>query len=124
MSSTSPSIPPPPSGKRILVVGGGPAGSTTAFFLARAGFSVTVAELSTRAPYGQGIDITDEAVAVVKAMGLWEKIKAHTTGETGFALLDDAAGEIGRLGVDSLSENGEGKGNFSPTNEIEVSKET
>jgi hypothetical protein len=101
----------------ILVVGGGPAGSTTAFFLAKAGFRVTVIERSTIAPYGQGIDITGPAVDIVKKMGLLEKIKASTTGESGFAMLDDAGKEIGSVGTNSADLS---KRSFSPTNEIEV----
>jgi hypothetical protein len=104
----------------ILVVGGGPAGSTTAFFLAKAGFRVTVIERSTIAPYGQGIDITGPAVDIVKKMGLLEKIKASTTGESGFAMLDDAGKEIGSVGTNSADLS---KRSFSPTNEIEVCTE-
>jgi hypothetical protein len=104
----------------ILVVGGGPAGSTTAFFLAKAGFRVTVIERSTIPPYGQGIDITGPAVEIVKKMGLMEKIKASTTGESGFALLDDAGKEIGSVGTNSADLS---KRSFSPTNEIEVCME-
>lgn len=101
----------------ILIVGGGPAGSSTALWLAKAGFRVTVAERSTIPPYGQGIDITDEAVDIVKKMGLWEKIKDNTTGESGFALLDDAGKEIGMVGTNPADQS---KTAFSPTNEIEV----
>lgn len=101
----------------ILVVGGGPAGSTTAFFLAKAGFRVTVIERSTIPPYGQGIDITGPAVDIVKKMGLWEKIKSSTTGESGFALLNDGGKEIGSVGTNPADES---KMAFSPTNEIEV----
>jgi hypothetical protein len=104
----------------ILVVGGGPAGSTTAFFLAKAGFRVTVIERSNIPPYGQGIDITGPAVEIVKKMGLLEKIKANTTGESGFAMLDDAGKEIGSVGTNSADLS---KRSFSPTNEIEVCME-
>ncbi|KAI5208589.1 oxidoreductase [Aureobasidium subglaciale] len=101
----------------VLVVGGGPAGSSTAFWLAKAGFKVTVAERSTVEPYGQGIDITGEAVDVVKKMGIWDEIKANTTGESGFAMLDDAGKEIGSTGTNALDQS---KPAFSPTNEIEA----
>jgi pyruvate/2-oxoglutarate dehydrogenase complex dihydrolipoamide dehydrogenase (E3) component len=101
----------------ILIVGGGPAGSSTAFFLAKAGFRVTVIERSNIPPSGQGIDITGPAVEIVKKMGLWEKIKASTTGESGFAMLDDAGKEIGTVGTNSADQK---KMAFSPTNEIEV----
>ncbi|KAG9563047.1 oxidoreductase, partial [Aureobasidium melanogenum] len=105
----------------VLIVGGGPAGSSTAFWLAKAGFRVTVAERSTIPPYGQGIDITDEAVDIVKNMGLWEKIKDNTTGESGFALLDDAGKQIGMVGTNSADQS---KTAFSPTNEIEIMRGT
>ncbi|KAI4726735.1 oxidoreductase [Aureobasidium sp. EXF-10728] len=105
----------------ILIVGGGPAGSSTAFWLAKAGFKVTIAERSTIPPYGQGIDITDEAVDVVKKMGLWEKIKDNTTGESGFALLDDAGNKIGSVGTNPADQS---KTAFSPTNEIEIMRGT
>jgi pyruvate/2-oxoglutarate dehydrogenase complex dihydrolipoamide dehydrogenase (E3) component len=101
----------------ILIVGGGPAGSSTAFFLAKAGFRVTVIERSNIPPYGQGIDITGPAVEIVKKMGLLEEIKASTTGESGFAMLDDAGKEIGTVGTNSADQK---KMAFSPTNEIEV----
>lgn len=110
-----------PNGQRVLVVGGGPAGSTTAYFLAKAGFAVTVAERSTRPPYGQGIDITHQAIDVVKRMNLWEKIRENTTGETGFALLDDDGGEIARLGFNASEQGVDHVSKpASPTNEIEV----
>ncbi|KAG9952016.1 oxidoreductase, partial [Aureobasidium melanogenum] len=105
----------------ILIVGGGPAGASTAFWLAKAGFKVTIAERSTIPPYGQGIDITDEAVDIVKKMGLWEKIKENTTGESGFALLDDAGKETGMVGTNPADQS---KSAFSPTNEIEIMRGT
>ncbi|KAI5209255.1 oxidoreductase [Aureobasidium subglaciale] len=105
----------------VLIVGGGPAGSSTAFWLAKAGFKVTVAERSTVEPYGQGIDITGEAVDVVKKMGLWDEIKANTTGESGFAMLDDAGKEIGNTGTNAVDNS---KPAFSPTNEIEIMRGT
>lgn len=109
---------------RALIVGGGPAGCTTAYFLAKAGFDVTVSERSTRPPYGQGIDITNQAVDVVKRMDMLDKIKANTTGETGFALLDDEGKQIGSLlGYNAAQyEDVDQEGVFSPTNELEVGK--
>lgn len=107
-----------PKDHRILVVGGGPAGSATAYFLAKAGFKVVVAERSTSEPYGQSIDITNEAVQIVKQMGLWDKIKASTTGETGFALLENDGKEVVRLGVQAVEPGA--TSSLSPTNELEV----
>lgn len=119
---TSSTLKKPPPSNRILVVGGGPAGCTTAFFLAKAGFDVTVAERSTRSPYGQGIDVTDQAVDVVKRMGLLDKIKSETTGETGFALLDDGGRQIGSLLGTNAAQRDSTQSEESPslTNEIEV----
>lgn len=98
--------------RRILVVGGGPAGATSAFWLAKAGFEVTVAERSSdKFVYGQGIDITGPAVDIVKKMGLYDTIKKMTTGEGGFAILDDNSNIIARLGA------GEG---LSLTQDIEI----
>lgn len=85
--------------RRVLVVGGGPAGACIAFWLAKAGFQVTVAERSTsKFAYGQGIDITGPAIQVVKNMGLYEKIKANTTGEAGTTMVNDKGEAIAALG--------------------------
>ncbi|GAB1732822.1 hypothetical protein NU195Hw_Modified_439t1 [Hortaea werneckii] len=111
---------------RALIVGGGPAGCTTAYFLAKAGFDVTVSERSTRPPYGQGIDITNRAVDVVKRMDILNKIKANTTGETGFALLDDEGKQIGSLLGFNVAqhESVDQQRVFSPTNELEIMRGT
>lgn len=98
--------------RRVLVVGGGPAGATSAFWLAKAGFEVTVAERSSeKFVYGQGIDITGPAVGIVQKMGLYETIKNMTTGEGGFAILDDQSNIIAQVGA------GEGA---SLTQDIEI----
>lgn len=86
--------------RNALVVGGGPAGAVTAFFLAKAGFQVTVAERSTdKFAYGQGVDITGPAVDVIKKMGLYEKIKATTTGERGSAITNDDGKVVAAIGA-------------------------
>lgn len=98
--------------RRILVVGGGPAGATSAYWLARAGFEVTVAERSTeKFAYGQGIDITGPALEIVGKMGVLGTIKEKMTGEGGFAILDDNSNIIAQVGA------GEG---ISLTQEIEI----
>ena len=85
---------------RILVVGGGPAGATAAFWLARAGFDVTVAERSsTKFAFGQRIDVTGPAIKVLERMGLLDTIKATTTGEKGFAVVDYVGQTIANFGV-------------------------
>jgi 2-polyprenyl-6-methoxyphenol hydroxylase-like FAD-dependent oxidoreductase len=103
--------------RRILVVGGGPAGATAAFWLAKAGFEVTVAERATnKFAYGQGIDITGPAVKIVQKMGVYDTIKSRVTGEAGFAFLDDHGDVIAAVGT---AENENGKG-LSLTQEIEI----
>lgn len=107
----------PPTSQRILVVGGGPAGATVAYFLAQAGFTVTVAERSTkRFAYGQGIDITGAAIPIVQNMGVYEAIKSKVTGEAGFAILKDNGQAIASFGTTSDTT---GKG-LSLTQEIEI----
>ena len=102
--------------RRVLVVGGGPAGTVTAFWLAQAGFNVTIAERSNNSSaYGQGIDITGPAVEIVRQMGLEDTIRSKSTGESGFAILDDNANDIGVFGTAST----EGD-SFTLTQEIEV----
>ncbi|KAK4985523.1 hypothetical protein LTR50_005931 [Elasticomyces elasticus] len=106
--------------REILVSGGGPAGSATAFWLAKAGFGVTVVERSTDKPYGQGIDVQNAAVEVARRMGLLEIIKENTTGEAGFALLDDDGKEIGSMGVTPAEHGSENAVIGAPSQEIEI----
>lgn len=102
--------------RRILVVGGGPCGAVTTYWLAKAGFNVTVIERSSQTPaYGQGIDITGPSIEIVRKMGLMETIRSRTTGEGGFAMVDDNGDEIAAIGKRE-----EGKAAFSPTQEIEI----
>lgn len=105
--------------KKVLVSGGGPAGAATAFWLAKAGFEVVVVEQSTAKPYGQGIDVQNSAVEVVRRMGLLETIVANTTGEAGFALVDDEGKEIGSMGVTPAEHNDRAIVG-APSQEIEV----
>lgn len=100
------------SNLRILVAGGGIAGPTTAYWLAKAGATVTVVE---RAPSlrtaGQQIDVRGAAWKIMHKMGLEEVIKAKTTEEQGLAFVASDGSVIGEFPV------GEGKG-FSSTVEI------
>jgi 2-polyprenyl-6-methoxyphenol hydroxylase-like FAD-dependent oxidoreductase len=103
--------------QRVLIVGGGPAGATAAYWLAQAGFHITVAERSTdKFAYGQGIDVTGPAVQVVQKMGIYDQIKSKVTGEAGFAILNDQGKAIAILGT-ATNENGKG---LSLTQEIEI----
>jgi 2-polyprenyl-6-methoxyphenol hydroxylase-like FAD-dependent oxidoreductase len=103
--------------QKVLIVGGGPAGATAAYWLAQAGFHITVAERSTdKFAYGQGIDVTGPAVQVVQKMGIYDQIKSKVTGEAGFAILNDQGKAIAILGT-ATNENGKG---LSLTQEIEI----
>lgn len=107
--------------RHILIIGGGPAGSVTAFWLAKAGFQVTVAERATsKFAYGQGIDITGPAAEICRKMGLEDKIKSTTTGEAGFAILDDQGKEIAALGTAGHTGEKGGRQSFTLTQEIEI----
>lgn len=91
-----------PTSSCILIVGGGPAGATAAYWLAKAGYEVLVVErASEKFAYGQGIDITGPAVDLVKKMGLYETIQAQTTGEAGFAIVDDEANTVAQFDAGS-----------------------
>jgi 2-polyprenyl-6-methoxyphenol hydroxylase-like FAD-dependent oxidoreductase len=103
--------------RKVLIVGGGPAGATAAYWMAQAGFHVTVAERSTdKFAYGQGVDVTGPAIEVVQKMGVYDQIKSKTTGEKGFTMLDDQGKPIATLGVSGNKKN-EG---FSLTQEVEI----
>jgi 2-polyprenyl-6-methoxyphenol hydroxylase-like FAD-dependent oxidoreductase len=103
--------------QKVLIVGGGPAGATAAYWLAQAGFHITVAERSTdKFAYRQGIDVTGPAVQVVQKMGIYDQIKSKVTGEAGFAILNDQGKAIAILGT-ATNENGKG---LSLTQEIEI----
>lgn len=107
--------------RNILIIGGGPAGSTTAFWLAKAGFNITVAERSTsKFAYGQGIDITGPAAEICRKMGLEDRIRSTTTGEAGFAILDDQGEEIAALGTAGHTGESGGRQSFTLTQEIEI----
>jgi len=105
--------------RRALIVGGGPAGASTAFWLAKAGFEVLVAERSAKEKfaYGQGVDITGAAIKVMRKMALEQVVRSSTTGEEGFAMVDDEGATTGAVGAQS-AEGGEA----SLTKEIEIQR--
>ena len=57
---------------------------------------------------------------MVRRMGLLETIKERTTGETGFALVDDDGNDIGFMGVTPAEEGSKNAVIGAPTQEIEV----
>ncbi|ODP33049.1 FAD-dependent monooxygenase [Pandoraea sp. ISTKB] len=80
--------------KKILICGGGIAGPACAWWLAKYGFSVVIAEKSrTFRDGGQNVDVKGAGQDVIRRMGLAEQIEARNTRECGQKWLD-AAGKV------------------------------
>ncbi|MBZ4324458.1 FAD-dependent monooxygenase [Streptomyces huiliensis] len=91
----------------ILISGGGIAGPALAYWLRRAGFSVTVVERAPAPrPGGQAVDLRGAGRTVVERMGLLAEARALSLDQRGFACVD-ASGRIrARMTADSFG--GEG----------------
>lgn len=97
--------------ERILICGAGVAGSVLAFWLAKYNFQVVVIERSkAEQKLGQGIEIEEPALKVVKLMGILDKLNEKRTGELGFHLVDPQSRSWGFFGA----------GGFSPTGALEL----
>ncbi|KAK5097124.1 hypothetical protein LTS08_007145 [Lithohypha guttulata] len=99
---------------KILVNGAGISGSVLAFFLAKHSpkFSITVLERSrANQKLGQGLEIEEPALTVVKAMEIMDQLQQLRTGELGFRLVDKRARSRGYVGVNQ---------GFSPTGALEL----
>lgn len=84
--------------ERILICGAGIAGSILAFWLARYDFQVVVIERSKAGQKaGQGLEIDEPALTVVKLMGILDKLEEKKTGELGFELVDTQGRSCGVL---------------------------
>ena len=74
---------------RVLISGAGIAGSTLAWFLAKAGARVTVAEQNiSLLPHGQNVDMEGSAISVIKKMGLLDQARRFNTTEQGSQFID------------------------------------
>ncbi|MGN7778606.1 FAD-dependent monooxygenase [Mycolicibacterium sp. 22603] len=74
---------------RILIAGASIAGPATAFWLARAGFEVTIVEQSpVLRRGGNGVDIRSEALTVIDRMGLSEDVRDRAMVNHGMRFLD------------------------------------
>ncbi|MCJ1475008.1 hypothetical protein MMC13_003668 [Lambiella insularis] len=74
---------------RILISGAGVAGPVLAYWLDRAGASVTLVERdSSLRSTGQAVDIRDAAVDIIRKMGIEDDIRAQTTHEDGISWVD------------------------------------
>lgn len=75
----------------ILISGGGIAGPALAYWLHRAGFSVTLVERAPAPrPGGQTVDLRGAGRTVVTRMGLMEQVRARTVEQRGLALVNTA----------------------------------
>lgn len=82
------------TGKKVLVCGASISGTAIAYWLARSGFQVVVAEkYHSFRDGGQNVDIKDFGQDVLKLMGIDQEVNAQNTGECGLQYLD-AKGKI------------------------------
>jgi 2-polyprenyl-6-methoxyphenol hydroxylase-like FAD-dependent oxidoreductase len=67
--------------KKVLVSGASFAGLTTAYWMNKMGYKVTVVEIGNHLKMGgTPVDIKDSTIDIVKRMGLFEQIKANRVG--------------------------------------------
>ncbi|WP_224240677.1 FAD-dependent monooxygenase [Hyalangium gracile] len=83
--------------RRVLVSGASISGLTTAYWLARYGFDVTVVERSPHLrPGGQALDVRGPALTVAERMGILARLREHSTRLTGFSVVDANGKELHR----------------------------
>ncbi|KQQ36514.1 FAD-binding monooxygenase [Rhizobium sp. Leaf306] len=99
--------------KRVLISGASVAGNTTAWWLSRYGFEVTVIE---KAPAfrdgGQNVDVRGAGREVLRRMGLEQSALDLTTGEAGTDWVDENDNTIARFAVADIGD--------GPTAELEM----
>ncbi|WP_059410540.1 FAD-dependent monooxygenase [Cupriavidus basilensis] len=82
---------------RILVSGASVAGLSTAYWLARYGFKVTVVERAPQLrPGGQALDVRGPALDVAEGMGILATLRDRATKLTGMSIVDAEGKEIYR----------------------------
>jgi 2-polyprenyl-6-methoxyphenol hydroxylase-like FAD-dependent oxidoreductase len=92
---------------RVLISGAGIAGPALAFWLHRAGATVTVVERAPAPrPGGHAVDVRGAARAVVERMGLRERIREHQVDERGAAFVDASGRVLAELPAEAFG--GEG----------------
>ena len=97
--------------ERVLISGAGISGSILAYWLGKYGFQVTVVERSkSEQKQGQGLEIEEPALQVVKAMGVMDRLQEKKTGELGFNLVDEQGRSHAQFDI----------GGFSPTGALEM----
>ncbi|MFI9024336.1 FAD-dependent oxidoreductase [Streptomyces sp. NPDC053560] len=91
----------------VLVSGAGIAGSALAYWLRKAGFSVTVVERAPAPrPGGQTVDLRGAGRDVMTRMGLLEQARALSVDQRGLAYVNSAGRTTARMPADSFG--GEG----------------
>lgn len=99
--------------RRILISGASIAGNTTAWWLSRHGFDVTIIE---KAPQfrdgGQNVDVRGAGRQVLRKMGLEQAALDLTTGEAGTDWVDEHDNTIARFAVEDMGD--------GPTAELEI----
>ncbi|ORY14068.1 hypothetical protein BCR34DRAFT_534828 [Clohesyomyces aquaticus] len=96
----------------VLISGAGIAGPTLAYFLSKAGATITILERSeSLLPHGQNIDIKGSAVKVIETMGLIDQLRKLNTTEMGAQFIDSKGRPFAQFPV---------TGAASPTAEFEI----
>lgn len=99
------------SSEKVLICGAGVAGSVLAFWLAKYDYQVTVIERSrAEQKLGQGLEIEEPALTIVKSMGIIDKLREKKTIEAGTEILDQSSRSYARFDA----------AGFSPTGELEL----
>lgn len=81
-----------------LVSGASIAGLTTAYWLARAGWRITLLETAPAfRDGGQNVDVRGTAREVITRMGLLDAVRAATTTEVGTRFVDDTGETLGEF---------------------------
>ncbi|QNK63923.1 FAD-dependent monooxygenase [Pedobacter sp. PAMC26386] len=80
--------------KSILISGGSISGLSTAYWLAKYGFNVTIVERATHIrPGGQAVDVRGTALEVAERMGILNIIRNNSTKLTGMSIVDAITGD-------------------------------
>lgn len=99
--------------RKILISGASVAGNTTAWWLSRHGFDVTVIEkASLFRDGGQNVDVRGAGRQVLQKMGLEQAALDLTTGEAGTDWVDQHDNTIARFAVEDMGD--------GPTAELEI----
>jgi 2-polyprenyl-6-methoxyphenol hydroxylase-like FAD-dependent oxidoreductase len=80
--------------RRVLISGASIAGLSTAYWLTKYGFKVTVVERASHIrPGGQAVDVRGPALEVAHRMGILEQIRQNSTRLKGMSIVDALSGK-------------------------------